>query len=149
MLLITCPFCGDRDEHEFSYGGEAHIARPTNSMDMTDAEWAHYVYLRTNTKGIYLERWVHTGGCRKWFNAARNTATNELLCTYKNGEALPKGITPTLQALPKAARKAAAKKPAAAKKSAAPKKTAAKKATAAKTTAAKPRARTKKTGADT
>jgi len=130
MLLITCPFCGDRDEHEFGYGGEAHIARPTNSMDMTDAEWAHYVYLRTNTKGIYLERWVHTGGCRKWFNAARNTATNELLCTYKTGEALPKGITPTLQAVPKAARKSPAKKPAT-------KKTSAKKAAA----------KTKKTGA--
>ena len=28
MMLIECPFCGPRDETEFSCGGEAHIARP-------------------------------------------------------------------------------------------------------------------------
>ena len=28
MLIIECPYCGQRDESEFSYGGEAHIARP-------------------------------------------------------------------------------------------------------------------------
>ena len=28
MLIITCPFCGPRDEVEFACGGEAHIARP-------------------------------------------------------------------------------------------------------------------------
>jgi len=28
MLLIACPYCGEsRGEEEFSYGGEAHIAR--------------------------------------------------------------------------------------------------------------------------
>jgi hypothetical protein len=28
VLLIPCPWCGLRDEIEFSYGGEAHIVRP-------------------------------------------------------------------------------------------------------------------------
>ena len=28
MLLINCPYCGPRPELEFSYGGQAHIARP-------------------------------------------------------------------------------------------------------------------------
>jgi sarcosine oxidase subunit delta len=28
MLLIECPWCGPRDEIEFSYGGEAHRVRP-------------------------------------------------------------------------------------------------------------------------
>ena len=28
MLLIECPWCGARDESEFTYGGEAHIVRP-------------------------------------------------------------------------------------------------------------------------
>ena len=28
MLIITCPFCGPRDEVEFACGGEAHITRP-------------------------------------------------------------------------------------------------------------------------
>ena len=30
MLLIPCPWCGPRDEIEFHYGGEAHIARPAD-----------------------------------------------------------------------------------------------------------------------
>ncbi len=28
MLLIDCPYCGERPELEFSYGGQAHLARP-------------------------------------------------------------------------------------------------------------------------
>jgi len=28
MLLITCPWCGARDEVEFRYGGQAHLAYP-------------------------------------------------------------------------------------------------------------------------
>jgi len=28
MLLIPCPWCGPRNEMEFSYGHEGHIARP-------------------------------------------------------------------------------------------------------------------------
>ena len=40
MLLIECPFCGKRDETEFSYAGEAHIARPLETEQLSDAEWA-------------------------------------------------------------------------------------------------------------
>ncbi|MGE5094790.1 MAG: sarcosine oxidase subunit delta, partial [Betaproteobacteria bacterium] len=28
MLLIPCPWCGPREEIEFSYGGQAHVAYP-------------------------------------------------------------------------------------------------------------------------
>ena len=28
MLLVRCPWCGERDETEFSYGGQAEIAYP-------------------------------------------------------------------------------------------------------------------------
>lgn len=89
MLTINCPYCGPREQHEFSYGGEAHVSRPTNAQDMTDAEWAEYVFFRTNTKGVFAERWVHTAGCRKWFNALRNTATDTILTTYRVGEQPP------------------------------------------------------------
>ena len=27
MILINCPYCGERDQSEFSNGGEAHVAR--------------------------------------------------------------------------------------------------------------------------
>ena len=36
MLLITCPYCGQRDESEFACGGEAHIARPLQTDALGD-----------------------------------------------------------------------------------------------------------------
>jgi heterotetrameric sarcosine oxidase delta subunit len=89
MLLIRCPYCGLREQAEFAYGGEAHIARPTDSDSMSDAEWAEYVFMRSNTKGVFAERWAHVHGCRKWFNALRDTATDEFLAVYKTGEQPP------------------------------------------------------------
>ena len=90
MLLIPCPWCGDRDETEFSYGGEAHITRPKEPEKLSDAEWADYVFMRPNSKGILLERWVHTHGCRRWFNAARDTVTYKIHAVYKMGEKPPR-----------------------------------------------------------
>ena len=89
MFLIRCPNCGERDLSEFSYGGEAHIARPTASETMSDTEWAGYVFLRSNPKGILAERWNHQAGCRRWFNMLRNTATDDILAVYRIGEPRP------------------------------------------------------------
>ena len=36
MLLIRCPWCGLREEAEFSCGGEAHIVRPLQPDTLTD-----------------------------------------------------------------------------------------------------------------
>lgn len=90
MFLIECPWCGERDQSEFSYGGEAHISRPLNSEEMDDHQWAGFVFLRTNTKGPFAERWNHAAGCRRWFNMLRNTATDEVLAVYRMGEKPPK-----------------------------------------------------------
>jgi len=87
MLQITCPYCGCRDESDFSFGGESHITRP--SLDSSDAEWSAYLFNRTNPKGIHYERWVHSHGCGRWFNIARNTVTHEIHATYKMGEPKP------------------------------------------------------------
>lgn len=89
MLLITCPYCGPRSEEEFAYGGEGHIARPTDTDGLSDEEWADYLFMRTNTKGAHYERWVHAHGCRRWFNAVRDTATNEFLAFYRVGDKKP------------------------------------------------------------
>ena len=99
MLLVKCPFCGDRDELEFSCGGEAHIARPLAENTLTDAEFADYLFLRDNPKGVFLERWIHTDGCRRWFNVARDTVSHEIIEVY------PMGETPKTEAA-KAAHKA-------------------------------------------
>ena len=51
MMLIDCPFCGPRDETEFSCGGEAHIARPLAENKISDAEFADYLFMRDNPIG--------------------------------------------------------------------------------------------------
>ena len=89
MLLIDCPYCGPRDQSEFSYGGEAHIVRPKAPHELSDAEWADYLFMRTNTKGAYAEQWCHSSGCRRWFNVVRDTVTYEIQATYKSGEKAP------------------------------------------------------------
>lgn len=89
MFLISCPNCGPRDQTEFSCGGEAHIVRPAKPDELSDAEWADYLFMRTNTKGVRAERWVHSHGCRRWFNAIRHTATDQILAVYKIGEERP------------------------------------------------------------
>ena len=90
MLLIPCPYCGPREETEFSYGGEAHIERPKRPEALSDEAWADYLFMTSNTKGVFLERWVHSHGCRRWFNAARDTLTNEVLAVYEMGDKPPK-----------------------------------------------------------
>lgn len=89
MLLIPCPWCGPREESEFSYGGEAHIVRPKDPQALTDAQWADYLFMRKNTYGRHLELWCHSAGCRHWFNAQRDTATYQILSVYKIGEPPP------------------------------------------------------------
>ncbi|MFF9323582.1 sarcosine oxidase subunit delta family protein [Streptomyces sp. NPDC014776] len=92
MLLISCPWCGPRDEAEFHYGGQAHVPYPEDPAALTDEEWARYLFFRDNPKGPFAERWSHSAGCRRWFNAIRNTATNEILAIYKTDEPRPERL---------------------------------------------------------
>jgi sarcosine oxidase subunit alpha len=89
MLLIPCPWCGPRDETEFHYGGQAHVPYPADPASLSDEEWARYLFFRDNPKGPFAERWSHAAGCRRWFNAVRDTATNEVLAVYRVGEERP------------------------------------------------------------
>ncbi|AZI57287.1 sarcosine oxidase subunit delta family protein [Nakamurella antarctica] len=89
MMLIDCPECGPRDETEFHYGGAAHVAYPENSAELTDEEWAQFLFYRDNTRGPFAERWVHSAGCRRWFNAVRDTVTYEFSAIYPAGTPQP------------------------------------------------------------
>ena len=40
-------------------------------------------FIDQTQKGIFYERWVHTHGCRKWFNVVRDTSTDTILKIYK------------------------------------------------------------------
>ncbi|MBE8470452.1 sarcosine oxidase subunit alpha family protein [Streptomyces justiciae] len=94
MLLIPCPWCGPRDEAEFHYGGQAHVPYPETPSTLTDEEWARYLFFRDNPKGPFAERWSHAAGCRRWFNAIRDTSTNEILTVYRPGEERPAPVKP-------------------------------------------------------
>ena len=79
MLLIHCPWCGPRAETEFSYGGEAGIQRPVGAATeegwLDDEQWGDYLFMRRNTMGVFREQWVHTHGCRRWFELDRDTVS--------------------------------------------------------------------------
>lgn len=77
MLRIPCPFCGERDHHEFAYGGDASVTRPARDDTSLEA-WYRYVFLRPNPKGRHREYWQHVTGCRAWLIVERDTATHEI-----------------------------------------------------------------------
>ncbi len=62
-FLLPCPNCGPRDVNEFSYAGEV-TKRPN---------------FRENVAGIQREWWYHRLGCEVWFQAERDTRTNEVI----------------------------------------------------------------------
>lgn len=90
MLLIHCPYCdAERPELEFRYGGEAHVARPADPSAVDDAQWAQYLFFRSNPRGLFAERWRHVAGCGRFFNCLRDTVSDKIAATYKAGEPRP------------------------------------------------------------
>ncbi|ANU06466.1 sarcosine oxidase subunit delta [Paraurantiacibacter namhicola] len=87
MLLIRCPYCEqDLPEVEFTYAGEAHIARPLDPAALSDEQWEKYLFVRANPRGRHNERWRHSFGCGRFFNAVRDTVSDKFEVTYKAGE---------------------------------------------------------------
>ena len=63
MLLIHCPYCEEmREEEEFSPAGQAHIERPLNPEEISDEQWAHYLFFRKNlTRNNFFHNFRTTG----------------------------------------------------------------------------------------
>ena len=76
MLRIPCPWCGERDEIEFRYRGDAGLSRP--GVDVGIDAFVAFTYERENRRGWHLEWWLHAGGCRKLLKVARHTLTHEI-----------------------------------------------------------------------
>lgn len=76
---LTCPNCGKRPVNEFICRGEWRD-RPTPDADFS--QWADYVYLRENRKGMQVEWWYHRSGCQCWFIVERDTTCNT---THRSG----------------------------------------------------------------
>jgi sarcosine oxidase, subunit delta len=89
LQLIQCPYCGPREEVEFHYGGEAHVKYPEDPSALSDEEWARYLFFRDNPRGLFAEQWVHAHGCRRWFNAIRDTVTYRFHHTYRVDQKKP------------------------------------------------------------
>ena len=90
MLLIHCPYCAETlPEAEFTYAGQAHVIRPAQPSQASDAEWEAFLFLRENPKGAHYERWRHFHGCGRYFNAVRDTVSDRFLTTYEAGAPRP------------------------------------------------------------
>jgi sarcosine oxidase subunit delta len=76
------------------------VARPVQPSQLDDQAWAEFLYMRINTKGVYAERWRHSHGCGRFFNALRDTTTDHFLAFYKTGEAQPKISAPASPSAP-------------------------------------------------
>ena len=76
MFIIKCPYCGERDHSEFTYGGDASIKYP--SLDASKEEWTQAIFFRENIRGFQKETWHHINGCRMWIQVERSTITHEI-----------------------------------------------------------------------
>ena len=81
MLLIKCPWCGERDMVEFTHGGDATKVYPKDPNATTSEEWHDFIYLRENPCGEQVEYWHHVAGCRQWLKVRRDTTTHDILTT--------------------------------------------------------------------
>jgi len=76
MIRIPCPYCGERDHSEFSYGGDGSIIYPP--LDAPAEDWVKAVFERENIRGVQTETWHHVNGCRMWLLVERDTMTHEI-----------------------------------------------------------------------
>lgn len=87
MMLIHCPYCdSELPEIEFTYAGQAHISRPLDPASQTNEDWEKFLFIRNNPRGRHHERWRHSFGCGRFFNAVRDTVSDRFEVTYKAGE---------------------------------------------------------------
>ena len=79
MKIMNCPLNGPRNISEFICFGEV-IDMP-NPNDLSDEQWADFMWMSNNTAGVVREWWCHTA-TSYWFIAERNTITDEIIKTY-------------------------------------------------------------------
>ena len=76
MIRIKCPYCGERDHSEFTYGGDGSVEYPP--LDDSTEKWVNAIFFRDNICGKQIETWHHTNGCRLWLKIERDTRTHEI-----------------------------------------------------------------------
>ena len=77
MLRLSCPVCGERDETEFTYEGDASVQRP-DPAERDLSVWHDAVFIRDNPRGAHREYWHHLHGCRSLLIVERDTLTHAI-----------------------------------------------------------------------
>jgi sarcosine oxidase subunit delta len=77
-VRIPCPYCGERGNEEFSYLGDASPRRPDPAAADAAQQFADYVYLRDNPRGLLHELWYHAAGCHSWLVVTRDTMSHAI-----------------------------------------------------------------------
>lgn len=80
---MNCPLNGPRNISEFVWGGE--VRDMPDPVAGSDREWADYLFIENNTRGVVREWWMHVP-TSYWFIAERDTGTDEVLRTYPASE---------------------------------------------------------------
>ncbi|MEM7521007.1 MAG: sarcosine oxidase subunit delta [Pseudomonadota bacterium] len=80
MQIFTCPFCGARNETEFRFIGELGKVRPDTTGEISDTEWAHYLFTQRNEMGAVQEVWMHTP-CAELFVMERDSVSMDVTAT--------------------------------------------------------------------
>lgn len=86
---MNCPLNGPRNISEFICFGE--VTDMPNPNDLSDEQWANYMWMSNNTAGVVREWWCHAA-TSYWFIAERNTITDEILKTYPANEVFSKRV---------------------------------------------------------
>jgi sarcosine oxidase subunit delta len=79
MKMMPCPLNGPRNISEFVCGGE--VKAMPHPATGTDREWAEYLFIEDNARGVVREWWLHVPSSY-WFIAERDTATDAILRTF-------------------------------------------------------------------
>ena len=83
MKILNCPLNGPRNISEFICLGE--VTDMPNPNELSDEQWADYMWMSNNTAGVVREWWCHAA-TSYWFIVERNTITDEILKTYPANE---------------------------------------------------------------
>ncbi|MEO4000270.1 sarcosine oxidase subunit delta [Mesorhizobium sp. CAU 1732] len=75
MQIFPCPFCGPRDETEFTFATEAGKTRPEPAKDVSAEAWSDYLVTNVNPRGATREVWLHQT-CGEFFVMERDTVTH-------------------------------------------------------------------------
>ncbi len=71
-MLISCPFCGEREVAEFEF---------RCTLEERGATAAERLYFRLADPRRSLEHWQHVRGCRMWLELHRDLRTGRVLRT--------------------------------------------------------------------